>query len=502
LSESNDRPVRVRFAPSPTGFLHIGGARTALFNWMFARHQRGAFILRIEDTDRKRYVPGALEDIIESLTWLGLDWDEGPGVGGEFGPYFQSERAALYREWAAWLIEHGAAYRCTCSPERLEEVRRAKQARGESPGYDRHCRNLDLPAGDEPYVVRFKMPLEGQTVVSDLIRGPISFDNAELEDLVLLKSDGWPTYHLANVVDDHLMQVSHIMRGDEWISTAPLHAQLYKAFGWEMPTIAHMPVILNPSGQGKLSKRTQAFDDSGQRVLVQVREFCEAGYLPEALVNFLTNVGWAFGDDREVFSREDAIARFDPTTINPAPARLPYEKLDWLNGVYIRELPSDGLARRLGPFFERAGLKADEERLRRIAPLIQERIKRLDEAIEMAGFFFRDEIQVAPPDLIGKKMTPEESLRALRGSYQTLAALDDFGATAQEAAMRALAVEFGLSAGQLFEPVRAAVTGQKVSPPLFETMEIIGRQTSLARIARAADLLEAHVAGADISPDG
>jgi glutamyl-tRNA synthetase len=277
--------VRVRFAPSPTGYLHIGGARTALFNWLFARRHGGAFILRIEDTDRKRYVPDALDDIMAGLRWLGLEWDEGPEVDGDFGPYFQSERLDLYHEWAGWLVEHEHAYRCDCTPERLKTVREAHQKAGQKAGYDRHCRTRNLGPEVGEHVVRFKMPLDGETVVHDLIRGDITFQNELLEDLVLLKSDSYPTYHLANVVDDHFMEISHIMRADEWISTAPLHWRLYEAFGWQMPAIAHLPVILSPTGKGKLSKRDQGFEEGGQRVLVQVREYNDAGYLPEAVVN-------------------------------------------------------------------------------------------------------------------------------------------------------------------------------------------------------------------------
>ncbi len=492
MSESPSRPVRVRFAPSPTGYLHIGGARTALFNWLFARKHGGSFILRIEDTDQKRYVPESEQDIMESLRWLGLHWDEGPDIGGPYGPYRQSERSALYREWAEWLVEHGYAYRCNCSPERLAEVRQRQAAAGQKPGYDRHCRDLGLGPQVGPHVIRFKMPLEGETVVHDVIRGDIVFQNADLEDLVLLKSDGLPTYHLANVVDDHFMAISHILRADEWIATAPLHKQLYAAFGWEMPIIAHLPVILSPSGKGKLSKRDQAFQDGGLKVLVQVREFRAAGYLPEAVVNFLTNVGWAFGEDREVFTPEEAMARFRLEDINPAPGKLPYEKLEWLNGVYIREKLSDEeLATHLKPVFEGAGLVVDEVRLRKLVPLLRERIKTLNDAVEMAGFVFRDSVALGDPSrLIQSGMDAQSTLAALQAAYETLAALEDFSHPVQEAAMRDLAQRLGLKAGQLFGAVRIAVTGQPVSPPLFETMEILGKDTSLQRIQAAIALLE------------
>ncbi len=492
MSDATTYPVRVRFAPSPTGYLHIGGARTALFNWLFAHKHGGVFILRIEDTDQTRYVPNAEDDIKESLRWLGLQWDEGPDVGGKYGPYRQSERSELYRKWAEWLVEHGHAYRCNCTPERLEAVREQQRQTGQTPGYDRHCRDLNLGADIGAHVIRFKMPIEGETAFNDIIRGPIVFKNADLQDLVLLKSDGLPTYHLANVVDDHFMQISHIMRADEWIATAPLHWQMYKAFGWEMPAIAHLPVILSPSGKGKLSKRDQAFQDGNLRVMVQVREFRESGYLPEAVVNFLTNVGWALGDDREVFTPEEAMARFRLEDINPAASKLPYEKLEWLNGVYIREkLTADQLATRLKPVLEQAGLVVDDERLRCVIPLIRERIKTLNEAVDMVGFIFRDTVTVADPTmLIQNKMDAASTALALGAAHDTLAALADFSHVAQEAALRPLAEQLGLSAGQLFGAIRVAVTGQTVSPPLFETMEILGKDISLRRIRAAVDLLQ------------
>jgi len=492
MSDASSKDVRVRFAPSPTGYLHIGGARTALFNWLFARKHKGVFILRIEDTDQTRYVADSERDIMDSLRWMGLNWDEGPDVGGDFGPYRQSDRADLYRKWAHWLVENDHAYYCNCTPERLKKVRQEQQARGESLGYDRHCRALHLGPDDGPCVVRFKMPLDGETTVHDLIRGDITFQNQELQDLVLLKSDGLPTYHLANVVDDHFMEISHIMRADEWIATAPLHWQLYRALGWEMPQIVHLPVILSPSGKGKLSKRDQAFNDDGTQVLVQVREFKEAGYLPEAVVNFLTNVGWAFGDDTEVFTPEEAMQRFELQDINPAPGKLPYDKLEWLNGVYIREkISTEELAERLQPFFAESGCDVDLATLTQAAPLVRDRIKTLPEAMDFLAFLCKDEIVIDDPNrLIQKKMDAAGTIRALRAAYDALAALDSFDPQAQEDRLRALADEMGLKVGQLLGTLREAVTAQKVSPPLFETMAVIGRQTCLQRIQAAADLLE------------
>ena len=295
----NENQVRVRFAPSPTGYLHIGGARTALYNWLFARHCGGRFLLRIEDTDRNRFVPDALADITASLRWLGIDWDEGPEAGGEYGPYFQSERLEHYREYAEQLLSEGKAYRCYCTPERLEELRKSQEAAKQPLGYDRYCCNLteeqrrDLEKSGAKSVVRFKIPREGRTMVHDLLRGEMTFENSTIDDFVLLKSDGYPTYHLANIIDDHLMKISHVMRGDEWLVSTPRHVLLYQAFGWEPPQFAHLPVFLAPSGGGKLSKRHGA---------TSVREYREKGYLPEALANFLLLLGWNPGTEQELFN--------------------------------------------------------------------------------------------------------------------------------------------------------------------------------------------------------
>jgi glutamyl-tRNA synthetase len=493
VSDRSALPVRVRFAPSPTGPMHIGGVRTALFNWLFARHHGGKFILRIEDTDQKRYDPDAVRLITEGLRWLGMDWDEGPEVGGEFGPYYQSQRTELYQRWANWLVDHDLAYRCYCSSERLEQVRQQQIARKEDPGYDRHCRDL-TPAAREKlhaetggqYVIRFKMPVDGTTTVHDTLRGDIAFDNYKLQDLVLLKSDGYPTYHLANVVDDHFMQISHIMRAEEWIPSAPVHKNLYEGFGWEMPQIAHLPVILNPSGKGKLSKRSVGFTEGGQRVPVLLHEFREAGYVPEALVNFLTNIGWSFGDDREVFTVQETIERFDLARVNPAGGAFAVEKLDWLNGVYIRDMDEKRLAELLRPVFEEAGYHVDDDRLPKVVPLLRERIKTLKDAIPMGGFFFAETFEPAPPEtIIQKKMDAASTKAALEASLARLESLPDFRAETQEAALRALAGDLGLKPGQLFGALRMATTAQQVSPPLFETMEILGRDTSFARIRDA-----------------
>ncbi|GAB4570762.1 MAG: glutamate--tRNA ligase [Anaerolineae bacterium] len=486
-----DRPVRVRFAPSPTGPLHIGGVRTALFNWLFARHHGGTFILRIEDTDRSRYVPGSVELITEGLRWLGLNWDEGPEVGGDYGPYFQSERTALYREWADWLVENGYAYRCYCTPERLETIRK----QGVVQGYDRHCRYLSPEeraaheAAGDSYVIRFKMPLEGTTTVHDMIRGDIVVENSQLADLVLLKSDGYPTYHLANVVDDHFMAISHIMRAEEWIPTAPVHKQLYLAFGWEMPEIAHLPVILNPSGKGKLSKRSAGMTSDGRKVPVLLHEFREAGYLPEAVINFLTNIGWSFGEDREVFTVQESIERFDITRVNPAGGQFPLEKLDWLNGVYIREKAPEELAPLLKERLEAAGYAVDDKVLLEAVPLIQPRLHTLNDAADWLGFFFVDAVHPTAEDLIQKNMDAQSTIAAIDAAREVLESLPAFDAETIETALRALTEKLGLKARQLFGVLRVALTAQQVAPPLFETIAILGRGKTLERLAAARRVL-------------
>lgn len=498
MSETSNKPVRVRFAPSPTGSLHIGGLRTALFNWLFARHHKGTFILRIEDTDQKRYDPTALETLYDALRWAGLTWDEGPDVGGAHGPYVQSERLPLYQKWAHWLVETGKAYKCFCTPQRLEQVNKEKQARKEAPGYDRHCRYLtpeqvaEREANGEKYVIRLAMPLEGQTAVTDVIRGEVSFDNSTIQDMVLLKSDGFPTYHLANVVDDHFMEISHVMRAVEWLPSLPLHVQLWQAFGWEMPIYAHLPVLLNPNGKGKISKRNPPRDAKGNIIPVMVHDYIQAGYLPEAMVNFLTNIGWSFGDDREVFSVEESIERFDLSRINPANSAYPVEKLDWLNGHYINHIISDeDLTQRLRKVLEDAGYKVNPDVLEQVTPLVKSRMKRLTDVIEIAGFFFAEEFKPpAPQDVIQKKMDAASTRSALETSLKMIETLPDFERETLHMAFEKLGAEIGLNNSQMFGLLRVAVSGQKISTPTFETMEIVGKAESVRRIQLAIEALE------------
>lgn len=481
-----EKSVRVRIAPSPTGYFHIGSARTALFNWLFARHHGGKFIVRVEDTDRSRYHPEAVPDMLASLRWLGLDWDEGPEVGGDYGPYFQSERLEIYRHYAQWLVDHGHAYRCYCPPERLAALRQEQREAKDDVGYDRHCRYLtaaqraEYEAQGITPVIRLAVPLEGQTTFHDLLYGDITVENSALNDLVLLKSDGYPTYHLANVVDDHLMAISHIMRGDEWLSSVPKHVLLYNAFGWEIPVYAHLPLILAPSGQGKLSKRHGG---------VEVRDFRRQGYLPEAMVNYLARVGWSYDDKTEIFTREELIRYFDLSGINSSPARFSYERLDWINGYYIRQLDADDLAERLVPFLAEAGFTATAAQVRPIVPLIRERLKKLSDVVEWTDFFFKEQIECDPAMLLGKKMTAAESLVALRRVREVLVSLPDFRAETIEPPLRALADELGLKAGQLLGIVRVAVTGKEVAPPLFETLALLGQARTVARLDRAVEML-------------
>ncbi|HUT18694.1 MAG TPA: glutamate--tRNA ligase [Anaerolineae bacterium] len=494
-----DKPVRVRFAPSPTGYFHIGGARTALYNWLFARHHGGTFILRIEDTDRTRYQEEAEEDILTSLSWLGLNWDEGPGVGGDYGPYYQSERLELYQDYAEDLLEDGYAYKCFCTTERLSKLRKAQRAAGATHvGYDRHCRDLTPAEVAEredkglSSVIRLKVPLEGQTTFRDVLRGTTTVENALIEDIVLIKSDGFPTYHMANVVDDHSMQISHIMRGDEWLSSCPIHIILYDAFSWDPPVYVHLPLILDPGGHGKMSKR-KTVGPGGQEYLVLVRDFRAAGYVPDALINFIARVGWSYDDRSELFTRRELIEKFSFDGLNASPARFDYDKLDWMAGVYMREADVDELADRLLPFYHEVGLDADLETVRQIVPLLQPRIKKLSDALPLSSFFFKDEITIDPGLLIGKKMDAASSLSALQRARDLLAQLDPFTPEALEQPFRDLADELGIRAGPLFGILRAAVTGQQVSPPLFESMSILGRERTLGQLDKGIDLLRTSV---------
>ena len=480
----------MRYAPSPTGYPHIGNIRTALFNWLFARHTGGRFIVRIEDTDQSRKVQGAVEAILDSLRWLGMDWDEGPEVGGDYGSYFQSERRDLYQQYAQQLLEGGQAYKCYCSSDRLTEMRAVMAERKESVrSYDRHCRDLS-PAeqaqvetqGVAP-VIRFKTPLDGQTTFHDLIRGDITFSNSELDDLVLLKSDGYPTYHLANIVDDHFMKVSHVMRADEWLSSTPRHVLLYTAFGWEAPLYAHLPMILGPD-KSKLSKRHGA---------TSVIEYRDTGYVPEAVVNFLALLGWALDDKTEIMSRDDLIKYFRLERISKTAAIFSQEKLYWMNGVYLRQIVEKQgfgeFTRRALPFLE-SGLPdtakrpIDQEYVNSIAPLMYERVNLLSELAERSGFFFVEELDYDAESLVVKGMDKEKAIASLKMCWERLEGCP-FDHNALEGVLRSLTEELGLKTGSLFGLIRVAVTGRTASPPLFETMAVLGKDRCLGRIGAA-----------------
>lgn len=486
--------VRTRYAPSPTGVPHVGNIRTAIFSYLLARHHGGQFILRLEDTDRARLVPESIPAISESLRWLGLEYDEGPDIGGPYGPYTQSERLEQYQRAAARLISQGDAYQCWCSSQRLDEVRAEQQRLKQPPQYDRRCRDASgqkhareeaVSEGRSP-VVRFKTPREGSVTLVDAIHGETTFDVSTLDDFVLLKSDGFPTYHLAYIVDDDAMKITHVIRGDEWIPSAPRHLLVYRALGIEPPVLAHAPRILGPDG-AKLSKRHGA---------TSVFEYRDAGYLPEALFNFLSLVGWSLDDKTEIISKQQFIKHFTLERVVKNPAIFNQEKLEWMNGVYIREVLTD--AERTARFAERldADLPLDiarpipREVVARIAPIIKERIKLLSEVVDYSDFFFAEEISPTRDDLLGKAFTsaPETAREALVRAVQAMQGVE-WSHAQVEGALRALGEELSLKAGDLFSVVRVAVTGKRVTPPLFESMEILGRERCVARLSQAASLI-------------
>ena len=485
--------VRVRFAPSPTGGPHLGNIRTALFNWLLARATGGSFMVRIEDTDQARKVEGAVDEILEALRWLGVEWDEGPDVGGSYAPYYQSQRLDLYHAAVRTLVDAGKAYPCYCTSERLQQMR-AEQTRSKSNiGYDRHCRDLSpeqrahMNIGSNS-VVRFAMPEDGSTSLDDIVRGRVSFENALVDDFVLLKSDGFPTYHLANVVDDHEMEISHVLRAEEWLSSAPRHLRLYEAFGWEPPLFAHLPIILAPD-RSKLSKRHGA---------TAVTEYREMGYLPQAMVNFLALLGWSLDDRTEVLSAAELIGAFSLERVSRSPAVFDADKLTWLNGHYIRSITHEELAEAMLDFWRHyppAEFPApdDLDLLTRIAPLVQERLKTLRDAAPLVQFFFT-KVDYDPADLVQKRMDEAGTLTALEQARTALHALPSHDTASIEGVLRPLASELGLKTGQLLGALRVATTGQKVAPPLFETMEVLGRDRTLAAIDEALHKLSAHTA--------
>ncbi len=482
--------VRVRYAPSPTGLQHVGSVRTALFNYLFARSRGGVFVLRIEDTDRERFRADAMQDIYDTFRWLGIAWDEGPDKGGPCGPYVQSERREIYRRKTEELLARGAAYKCFCTAERLERLREEQAARkAERTGYDRHCRSLTaaevaaLEAQGKPFVVRLKVPTEGTTTYHDELLGDISVPNRDINpDPVLLKSDGYPTYHLANVVDDHLMEITHILRAQEWLASVPLHVQLYAAFGWQPPVYCHLPMVLGSDGH-KLSKRHGA---------TSIIEFRKQGYLPEAMLNYIALVGWALDDSTEFFSKEELEKVFSLERLNKAPAVFDYQKLAWFNGAYIRKKSDDELAALLMPHLAEAGLgDASPAAVKAAVPLVRERLKLLSEAPAALGFLFRRPAPADLPvaDLVPKKLDAARTAGILRTAAARLPAIMSLPDAEAEAALRQLAKENGLKLGDLLMPVRVAVTGSRVSPPLLGALRILGVDETRARLESAIQVL-------------
>lgn len=469
-------PVRVRYAPAPTGFLHVGGARTALYDWLFARHHGGSFVLRIEDTDTERSTEESVEALQEALRWLGIDWDEGPGVGGEFGPYRQTERLHLYTEAAEKLLTDGNAYKCWCTPEELDERRKAMQAKGLPWRYDRKClerpeeERKALEAEGRPAAVRFRQPGH-DVVVPDVIRGDSTFPAADLDDFIIMRSSGFPTYLLAAAVDDWKMELTHVIRGEDLHSSTPKQILLLEALGAErIPKYAHVPLIVGPDHK-PLSKRHGS---------VAVERFREEGFLPEALVNYLALLGWSLDDHTTFFTRDELIEHFDLDRVSRNPAGFDRDKLEWMNGHYIREMPADRFAGLVHEWLSNAGIASDPKVVAEAAPLIQERMKLLSEAPALLRFLFED----VEPDEKARKMLDGQA-EYLTEVAKRLEALPEWTHEAIEAEMRKVQEERELGAKKAFQPVRAAVTGTLVSPPLFESMELLGKERTLARIRAA-----------------
>lgn len=479
--------VRVRIAPSPTGMPHVGGFRTFLFNWLFARQQEGQFLIRIEDTDQARKVEGAVEALLDAFRWLGLDWDEGPEVGGPHAPYVQSERLPIYHQYVDQLLAEGKAYRCYCSSARLAALRSEQQSRKEPPGYDRLCRDLsqreqeDHASAGDPSVVRFAVPLEGSTTFHDLIHGDVTWENRVLDDFIILKSDGFPTYHLAHLVDDHLMEISHVLRAEEWVSSGTRHLLLYQAFGWEPPIFCHLPGLLGPDKK-KLSKR---FGDTN------IREFKHAGYLPEAMLNYLALCGWSPGTDEEMFSLDELVQRFSLERISPSGAIFDLTKLEWFNGMYIRAMPPADLTARVRSYLPEAARSKTVGELVPVVQLIQERLKRLEEAPELTDFFFTDSVDFDPEQIVRQGMSAEQAAEALMTSADLAAELEPFTHEILEPSYRELCERLGLKTSQLFMAIRVGITGKTATPPLFETMEVLGRERVVRRLREAASRVRA-----------
>ncbi len=479
---TGNNQVRVRFAPSPTGYLHVGGLRTALFNYLFARKEGGRFILRIEDTDQKRSIPGALENLIDTLTRTGLQHDEGPDVGGEHGPYIQSERTKIYRDYIRKLLDSGHAYHCFCDEERLARLREGQRKRKKPPMYDGRCRDLSRDEVENnlnrgvPFVIRLKYPHEGKTVFDDVVRGRVAIDNALVDDQVLIKSDGFPTYHFASVVDDHLMKISHIIRGEEWLSSVPKHIFLYESFGWEVPVFVHLPLLLN-TDRSKLSKR------QGD---ISVESYLEKGYLPEALLNFIALLGWHSADDREIYSLQELEEVFSLERINKAGAVFDLEKLNWMGGHYIRHLDIAYIAERSRRFFEDAGIDiSDTEKYLKVIATARDYVSCLSMIVEHARMFYETLIfSQEDRDLLGQ----EESKRIFSSMIEDLGTKQHWSTGDVSALVKEAIGDLGIKGKGFYFPLRLALFGNCHGPDIPTLIDILGRDESIKRLNDALAL--------------
>ncbi|MCK9222077.1 MAG: glutamate--tRNA ligase [Limnochordia bacterium] len=481
--------VRVRFAPSPTGYLHVGGARTALFNWLFARHHRGVFVLRIEDTDAERSTQESYQCILDGMRWLGMDWDEGPEVGGDFGPYIQSERQDFYQAAVDKLFSIGRAYKCYCTPEELDEMRKTALEEGRAPKYDGRCQSLTPEQcaeyekmGRKP-VIRFKTKMTGKTVIDDLIRAKVTFANEVLDDFVIVKSDGGPTYNFAVVVDDAAMEISHVIRGEDHISNTPRQIQLYEALGYELPQFAHIPMILGPDKK-RLSKRHGA---------TSVMEYQSDGFLADAFVNYLALLGWAYDDHTELFSRQDLIEKFELAKVSKNPAVFDQKKLLWMNGVYLRELSITELVDMGIPWLQQAGYLPEtldekvKDKVTQVFAAVQTRVRTLQELVGASYYFFTempDYDQAMVRKFLTKDYVPDMLKKLLKGLLQ----VEPFTEHNIEPVFVAMQEELQIGLGKVIQPVRVAVTGTSVSPGMYEVLALLGKAKTCERLRYAYQL--------------
>ncbi|MBL7471479.1 glutamate--tRNA ligase [Robertkochia sediminum] len=502
------KPVRVRFAPSPTGPLHIGGVRTALFNYLFAKKHGGTFVLRIEDTDQNRYVEGAEEYIISSLNWCGMPFDEGPGKEGSFGPYRQSERKSLYQKYAGILLEKGHAYYAFDTPEELNALRKTYEEKGDTFIYNWHNRNelqnslslsqdevnARIERGDH-YVIRFKSPQDEKVRFTDLVRGSMEIDSNVLDDKILFKSDGMPTYHLANIVDDHLMEITHVIRGEEWLPSLALHVLLYRAFGWDSPEFAHLPLILKPAGKGKLSKRDgdklgfpvfplEWKDPASQEISKGYRE---EGYFPEAVVNFLALLGWNPGTDQEIFSMEALINAFDIARVNKSGARFDPDKIKWFNQHYLQESDNGVVAELFGKELEKHGVEPDADYDQKVVGLLKERAVFANDLWDLGSYFYQ--APEAYDAKASKKSWKENTKEYILKVAEVLRNTEDFSSENTEKVVKAWIAENELGFGQVMPPLRLSLVGAMKGPHVFDIVELLGKDETLARMKKICDVL-------------